>query len=284
MTHIKGERFGLPLVARAGVLRQLGTFPVEWSRHDGPEVHYVFKGQTAWEVSDSTEPLRLSGGTFAVIPPGIRHRALDDQGAPAVRAGFLLVKHLVDMLQGSSFTSDDAAELTRVLTSHGMMPRKMPPRLLGIARDFADCLSLDNLATEGKRRHLRILTTALIDETVLTLETEPPLTEKEHVIDEICRWMDAHSMEAIDTEKLVVLSGYGRSRFFALFLQETDMTPRDYLIRCRIERAKRTIAQSPGKKLLTVAAECGFPSPSVFATLFRRHTGFSPREYAAKSQ
>jgi len=284
MTHLKGERFGLPLINRTGVLRQLGTFPVEWSRHEGLEVHYVFKGLTAWEVVDAEEPLRLSGGQFAIIPPGVRHRALDERGAPAVRAGFLLSECFENKLQGTPFSSADAAELARLFSAHGLEPRKMPPRLLAVARDFAECLNLESLSTEGKKRHLRIMTLSLIDETARALEVEPPLTEREHVIEEICRWMDEHCSEDIDTEKFIALSGYGRSRFFTLFLRETGMTPHDYFIRCRIERAKRIILSSPGKKLLSVAAECGFPSPSVFATLFRRHTGSSPREFATRNR
>lgn len=47
----------------------------------------------------------------------------------------------------------------------------------------------------------------------------------------------AHFAEKISAPQLVKLSGYGRSRFFSLFLADTGMTPNDYLVRVRIEKA-----------------------------------------------
>ena len=47
----------------------------------------------------------------------------------------------------------------------------------------------------------------------------------------------AHFAEKISAPQLVKLSGYGRSRFFSLFLADTGMTPNDCLVRVRIEKA-----------------------------------------------
>jgi len=58
------------------------------------------------------------------------------------------------------------------------------------------------------------------------------------------------------------------------------MTPRDYITRSRIERAKRLIRSRPELKMSDIASECGFSSQTVFATIFHRHVGSSPREFA----
>lgn len=86
----------------------------------------------------------------------------------------------------------------------------------------------------------------------------------------------------ITVPRLVKLSGYGRSRFFSLFVTDTGMTPNDYLVRIRIEKAKKALSQpSHEGSMLDLAVSCGFNSAAVFASTFRKHVGVSPREFRA---
>lgn len=95
-------------------------------------------------------------------------------------------------------------------------------------------------------------------------------------------WIEEHCAEPLRIDDIVKMSGYSRTRLFALFASAVGMSPNDWLVRCRIEKAKRMLAI--GKVSITdIASFCGFSSPAYFATTFRKYTGKSPRELMAKA-
>ena len=66
--------------------------------------------------------------------------------------------------------------------------------------------------------------------------------------------------------------------FCRLFKQSTGMTPHQYLIQQRVERAKLLLRQ-PGLTITEVAVKCGFTHQSHFAKYFRKITGFTPKQF-----
>ncbi|MDW7658951.1 MAG: helix-turn-helix transcriptional regulator, partial [Bacillota bacterium] len=55
-------------------------------------------------------------------------------------------------------------------------------------------------------------------------------------------------------------------------------TPTDYIIRLRLEHARRLL-QTGGICITAAAAESGFPDSNYFSRQFRRHYGMAPRDY-----
>jgi AraC family transcriptional regulator len=66
--------------------------------------------------------------------------------------------------------------------------------------------------------------------------------------------------------------------FSRLFKISTGITPHQYLIQQRIERAKQLLRQ-PDKTIADVAMDCGFANPSHFAKHFRKYIGVSPKQF-----
>jgi AraC family transcriptional regulator len=69
--------------------------------------------------------------------------------------------------------------------------------------------------------------------------------------------------------------------FCRLFKQSTGITPHQYLIQQRVERAKQMLRQ-PNLKITFIAQECGFANHSHFAKYFRQHTGVTPKQFRVK--
>ena len=182
--------------------------------------------------------------------------------------------------------SDVNRMFERLRANAGMTHRFSPSLSTAVRRLAAELnrgLSID-LDYDGQLR-LRILSANLVYETYAVLGESEVLAEGHDVIPQIRKWIDAHCTENISIDKLVKISGYGRSRFFSLFLAETGMTPNNYLVHARIERAKNLLAQkSPPCTMLKIALDCGFRSASAFSSTFRKLIGMSPREFLAKMQ
>jgi AraC family transcriptional regulator of adaptative response / DNA-3-methyladenine glycosylase II len=83
-----------------------------------------------------------------------------------------------------------------------------------------------------------------------------------------------------DGRAVVRRSGYGTTRCFELFRQHYHTTPADLLVRARIDRARRLLAEDD-LPLVSVAADVGFESLSAFHEHFRSFNGMTPSNYRA---
>jgi AraC-like DNA-binding protein len=65
-----------------------------------------------------------------------------------------------------------------------------------------------------------------------------------------------------------------------LFHQEIGMPPSEYILRKKIELAKEMLLA--GATVTQTAFELDFSSSQYFATVFKRYTGESPRDFLRK--
>lgn len=282
--HLKGIRFGFPLVQRLGFHKHHETYRVAWNRHPGVEIHYVFKGDISWELFGKDRPLTVSGGSFAVIPANTRHRAPDNEGTPAVRLGVIFEKPTPEMADGTPFSPDDLKRIFRRFRENGGCVRRFSSSLSSALHELTGALTIENATNPDGQLRLRMLAAELLYETFATLGEPEALADGHDVIPQVRKWIDTHFAEKITVPRLVKLSGYGRSRFFSLFVADTGMPPNDYLVRVRIEKAKKLLSrQKPDGSMLDLAVNCGFKSAAVFSATFRKHVGMSPREFRAKA-
>ena len=82
-------------------------------------------------------------------------------------------------------------------------------------------------------------------------------------------------LQIADLCKLVNLSPY---YFLRAFKRSFDVPPHQYIMRCRIERAKRLLLER-GQTMGEIGHSLGFASPSHFSTAFKALAGVSPSEY-----
>ncbi len=71
---------------------------------------------------------------------------------------------------------------------------------------------------------------------------------------------------------------FSPNHFSAIFSQECKITFIEYLTNVRIEHAKELITKTDMKGY-DIAYECGFSDPHYFSYIFKKNTGYSPREY-----
>ncbi|MCY6489798.1 AraC family transcriptional regulator [Leptolyngbya sp. GGD] len=91
-------------------------------------------------------------------------------------------------------------------------------------------------------------------------------------------YIQAHLGEDISLNEIASELGMSQYYFCHLFKRSTGISPHQFLIHQRVERA-RLLLKQPERTVLSVALECGFANQSHFARCFRQCTGVNPNQF-----
>jgi len=94
----------------------------------------------------------------------------------------------------------------------------------------------------------------------------------------VALWLDAHAHEPLDLGHMASRSGVSAFHFLRLFARVTGVTPHQYLVRARLRRAAKLLAQGT-LPVGAIAYEVGFGDLSNFVRTFRRVAGRGPRDF-----
>jgi AraC-like DNA-binding protein len=95
---------------------------------------------------------------------------------------------------------------------------------------------------------------------------------------ETALWMDANSHRAIDLHAAARTSGLSAFHFLRVFADALGVTPHQYLVRSRLRRAARLLADDT-RPITDIALDVGFSDLSNFVRTFHRAAGVSPRRF-----
>jgi AraC family transcriptional regulator len=91
-------------------------------------------------------------------------------------------------------------------------------------------------------------------------------------------YIHSHIDQEISLECLALIASLSSYHFLRMFKQSVGKTPLQYIIHCRMEKAKQLLAQT-SLSVTEIALEVGYESPNHFIGLFRRLTGATPAAY-----
>jgi AraC-like DNA-binding protein len=91
-------------------------------------------------------------------------------------------------------------------------------------------------------------------------------------------WLDANAHEDLDLESAARSVGLSAFHFLRLFSNVLGVTPHQYLVRARLRRAARLLADD-ARPITDVALDVGFRDLSNFVRTFHRAAGVSPRGF-----
>ena len=95
---------------------------------------------------------------------------------------------------------------------------------------------------------------------------------------EAALWIDANAHQPIDLESTAEEFGLSPFHFLRLFAKVLGVTPHQYLIRSRLRRAARLLADD-ARPITEVALDVGFADLSNFVRTFHRAAAVSPRSF-----
>lgn len=97
---------------------------------------------------------------------------------------------------------------------------------------------------------------------------------------QVTRYIDNALDQDIKLTDLAQLAEMSQSHFSRLFKQSMGLSPHQYLLQQRVERAKQLLKHT-NQSLVEIALACGFDSHSHFTRQFRQITGVTPKAYRA---
>ncbi|KPC54996.1 GlxA family transcriptional regulator [Amantichitinum ursilacus] len=90
----------------------------------------------------------------------------------------------------------------------------------------------------------------------------------------------AHINQRISVEQLADAAGMSARNFARVFVQETGITPNEFVERSRVDLA-RSLLETTAAPLKVVAYDCGFSSAELMRRVLVRRIGVSPADYRA---
>jgi AraC family transcriptional regulator len=184
-----------------------------------------------------------------VFDPGSLGRSLDESTDPTT---FELVPH---------FATQDLLVLQLGLTLRKLLQQGQPDRL------YAEALTT-TLA-------LHLLQTYATHKPVLkTYNDGLARPQLQRVIDYIHSHLDTN----LSLSTLAALAGMSAHYFSQLFKQSTGLAPHQYVVRCRVDRAKALLAQ-PDLTIADIAYQVGFAHQSHLNRHFKRRLGTTPGQW-----
>lgn len=76
--------------------------------------------------------------------------------------------------------------------------------------------------------------------------------------------------------------GISEVYFRKLFYKHCSISPKQYILDFRIQKAKQMLVETP-YTVLSISESCGFSSPNHFCRTFKQHTGLTPTQFALQN-
>jgi len=230
--------------------------------HDGHSVAYVRHGSFGYRLRGRSYDMVV--GAILVGHPGDEFVCTHDHVCGDECLSFRLSAELVDELGAEA----------RVWRT-GAVPPLPELMVLGeLAQSAAAGISdiaLDESALLFTARFIE-----LVSDRKRAARSPQPRDRRRAV--EAALWLDANAHESVDLESAATTAGLSSFHFLRLFSDVLGVTPHQYLVRSRLRRAARLLAEQE-RSVSDVALDVGFNDLSNFVRTFHRAAGVSPRPF-----
>lgn len=148
-----------------------------------------------------------------------------------------------------------------------------------IKNTFSEIIEISTLGTNSD-----ILIAAKLTDIIYLLcqnfpvEDEAPSHSPKKIAIQAMQYIRNHYDRNIKIEEIARYLNIDRTYLHRLFIQEFQCSPKEYLTRIRLDKA-RALLLNTRYSIATIAFSVGYQDALLFSKVFRHATGFSPSEY-----
>lgn len=261
-------------------LYRLGKYAYKTARnqleehvHEGMmEICYCDTGVQVYEVDGKIH--RIKGGDVFVTFPGEPHSSAkypEEKGSL-----YWLIVRLPD--KGSFLHYNEADSLALVNALRSLPARHFKGNAI-LKKSLDEMLLLHQVPLQPIHRLSMIhLVTGFLLQVIQAAAKANQAAESNRVL-LIKQYIAENLYNTLTIEMLAKWLHLSEAHFKSWFKKETGMPPLDYIVRERIEEAKKMLAQNKEIAIADIAYQLNFSSSQYFATVFRKYTGCSPAAF-----
>lgn len=252
--------------------------------HSFYEINIVLSGKGRHYIEDKS--CDVSPGAVFVIPPDIRH-------------GYYAVEELniFHVLLSSVFFERYANELGNLpgftilfdiepyIRSNFNKSLFLFPDDLSLINkiidDLIECESVDYSGKEIMKNSMALYLICVLAKLVLEKNSSEKVIKSDMnamLIIKSMEYINTHYGKKLSIEMLAKKLNMSRSTYIRHFEMLCNCSPAEYILKCRIKKAKQLLKYSDFK-IVDIAMQCGFYDSSHFVKAFTKHEGISPMEF-----
>lgn len=212
--------------------------------------------------------------TMTMIPPGMPHQELPSE---------TVSRYFAVMIDKAYFESRLAMYKRSVSPGSIGKPIPVSDRLVSAVKEFLteyeeEAPGYQHLLAASSQTITHLLIRLLFD-----LPRESKKTTSRIGINKAVEYIHVHYGEKITTTDLAHVGCLSPSHFTRIFKSETGFTPTDYIMKTRLDMAKRML-RTGEEPVTIIALQCGFNSSSYFSQCFMRAFNISPSQFKKSMQ
>jgi len=257
------------------------TWSMEPNRHDSFEMVYIKKGNAVFEISGC--PVSIGPNDIIIIKPEQYHKFIvkSKTGCDFIVLSFKFKNEMDRDI--SEVSLEDFLKFVNSQETGAFIRLKVSQKndiIILLDRILKE--RANNEADSEFLSHLLVMELFVLLSRALKMEWESSIKDKKFKLKELINASInfinnnyERDISLADISKYVFLSpGY----FTRAFKEETGLSPINYLIKVRIERAKEMLSET-NMKASEIAVSVGFSNQQRFNEMFRKITGLSPIQY-----
>jgi len=229
-----------------------GTY-VDFHKHNCFELVYYLSGCGAMLLNGNT--LRYGPNTVSITRPNYMHDEQHDEATDVIFFGFTYDDDPLPLANGIFCDEDDKEILGLVL-----------------------CMKEEILA---RKFHYSARVNLLVNEIILLLGRKMPeatVEQRPEMLFYARRFIDENYTQPIQLQTLAEISGYSNDYFRHLFKKVTGLSPVQYILQKRLEKAKFLLLHT-SSSVSVIGMDCGFSTTSQFIEMFKRAYKITPLQY-----
>ncbi|QHT62122.1 AraC family transcriptional regulator [Paenibacillus lycopersici] len=240
-------------------------------------IHTVIGGRGKFEI-DGQSYSCSRGDTFIIFPDEL-FSYVADEAEPWHYVWVAFKGHAAEhLLLSLGFSAASPVVHAKDIRALASLYRKIRGTL-----ELTPYPELADLEASG---HLRVLLKelGLLNDGKLVFNSLAILPDIERQIKRAVRWLSFQYAQPISIEELSRSLGYHRTHLSKMFKQVTGVSPMQFLLKVRMERAKELLNDQHYLSIDQVASSVGYPDALYFSKQFRKAFGCSPSEYRAQAR
>ncbi len=233
------------------------------------QINYITEGSGIFETADGQFP--VVSGSILIVRPGVWHRYRPDQ-----TTGWN--EHYIGF----------SGEFCKNLFNEGFFQQGKPVLYVGFQESLLKLfLEVIQLVKEEKTGHQQVCAanTILALSKILSVIRNQEFAGKsiERTIRKACLYLRENLDKNVNIENLADELNVGYSYFRQMFRKYTGISPTQYHLSLRIQKAKDLLV-STDKSFKEIAIDLGFESYFYFSRIFKDKTGKSPMDFRKEHQ